>query len=70
MYYLHHHRQEDAGALITFAWRDLTNNEWYFIDPYGMYEPPACYLTKLTDPINTACVRYSISWKGSKPQYP
>jgi hypothetical protein len=55
---------------IFFARRDFTSNEWYFIDPYGIYGPPACYPAKLTDPINTACARYSISWKGGKPQYP
>ncbi|AIC15353.1 M23 family metallopeptidase [Nitrososphaera viennensis] len=55
---------------IFFARRDPSDNEWYFIDPYGIYGPPECYPKNLTDPISTPCARYSISWKGGKPQYP
>ena len=55
---------------IFFARRDPSDNEWYFIDPYGIYGPPGCYPSTLTDPITTACARYPISWKGGKPQYP
>ncbi len=52
------------------AHRDPTDNEWYFVDPYGIYAPPNCYPANLTDPITTACARYPIAWKGGKPQYP
>jgi hypothetical protein len=55
---------------IFFARRDPSDNNWYFVDPYGIYGPPECYPKNLTDTINTACARYSISWKGGKPQYP
>jgi hypothetical protein len=55
---------------IFFARRDPSNNEWYFIDPYGIYGPPSCYPAELTDSINKACARYPITWKGGKPQYP
>jgi len=55
---------------IFFCRRDLTNNEWYFIDPYGIYGPPSCYPANVTDSITTPCARYPIAWKGGKPQYP
>ena len=53
---------------IFFARRDLTNNKWYFIDPYGIYSLPKCYPSKLTDPIKTPCARYPIAWKGNRPR--
>jgi hypothetical protein len=55
---------------IFFAHRDPSDNEWYFIDPYGIYGPPTCYPTNLTDPITSHCARYPNAWKGKKPQYP
>lgn len=55
---------------IFFARRDPSNNEWYFIDPYGIYGPPSCYPATFADPINGACARYPITWKGGKTQYP
>lgn len=55
---------------IFFARRDPSNNEWYFIDPYGLYGPPSCYPASFSDPISTACARYPITWKGGKTQYP
>ena len=54
---------------VFFTRRDQTNNEWYFIDPYGIYGHPSCYPSNLTDPITTSCARYPITWKGGKPQY-
>ncbi|KOP24655.1 hypothetical protein AMR41_19960 [Hapalosiphon sp. MRB220] len=54
---------------IFFCRRDLTNNEWYFIDPYGIYGPPNCYPANVTDPITTPCARYPIAWKGGKPTF-
>ena len=54
---------------IFFARRDLTNNKWYFIDPYGIYSLPKCYPSKLTDPIKTPCSRYPIAWKGNRPRF-
>lgn len=55
---------------IFFARRDLTNNLWYFIDPYGMYAPSACYPAGMTDALPGACARYPIAWQGGQPSYP
>jgi hypothetical protein len=54
---------------IFFAARDTTNNEWYLIDPYGIYGPPDCYPATYADPIG-ACARYPVTWLGGKPQFP
>jgi hypothetical protein len=54
---------------IFFARRDPANNEWYFIDPYGIYASGGCY-PALNTPITTSCARYPIMWKGGKAQYP
>ena len=54
---------------IFFARKDPTNNEWYLIDPYGIYGPPDCYPANFSDPIS-GCARYPITWKGGKPQHP
>lgn len=53
---------------IFFARHDPTDNEWYFIDPYGVYAPDNCY-PALNRPINTPCARYPVAWKGGKAQY-
>ena len=53
---------------IFFARRDPTDNEWYFIDPYGIYSSGACY-PALNTPIQTPCARYPIAWKAGKAQY-
>jgi hypothetical protein len=53
---------------IFFARRDSTDNEWYFIDPYGIYASGSCY-PGLNTPIQTPCARYPIAWKGGKAQY-
>jgi hypothetical protein len=53
---------------IFFARRDPTNNEWYFIDPYGIYASGGCY-PALNTAINTPCARYPAAWKGGKAQY-
>jgi hypothetical protein len=55
---------------IFFARRDLTNNEWYFFDPYGMYAPSSCYPAGMTDALPAACARYPVAWQGGAPQYP
>ncbi|MEK6374782.1 MAG: M23 family metallopeptidase [Acidobacteriota bacterium] len=55
---------------IFWAHRDLTNNEWYFFDPYGIYAMPDCYPANVTDTITTSCARYPVAWKNRKPQYP
>ncbi|HLC24101.1 MAG TPA: thrombospondin type 3 repeat-containing protein [Nitrosopumilaceae archaeon] len=55
---------------IFFTKRDTKNNEWYFIDPYGIYAGRDCYPSGLTDSIDTPCSRYPVSWKIGKPQYP
>ena len=38
---------------IFFARRDPTDNEWYFIDPYGIYASGGCY-PDFNTPINPA----------------
>ena len=55
---------------IFWARRDLTDNQWYFFDPYGIYALPDCYPTGITDPLNSPCARYPIAWKDGIPQYP
>jgi hypothetical protein len=56
---------------IFFAHRDPSDNEWYFIDPYGIYGPPSCYPANLTDAIVTPCARYPIAWNvpTTQPAY-
>ena len=55
---------------IFFARRDLTDQRWYLIDPYGIYGKPECYPKGMHDAINTPCARYPVLWKGNKPQDP
>jgi len=50
--------------------RDPSNNQFYFIDPYGIYAMPNCYPAGNTDAIGGVCARYPNAWKGGKPQYP
>ncbi len=54
---------------IFFAHKDPVDKHWYFFDPYGIYSYPSCYPSGVSDPIQTACARYPIAWKGGKPQY-
>ncbi|HKD95842.1 MAG TPA: M23 family metallopeptidase [Gaiellaceae bacterium] len=54
---------------VFFARRDPTDNQWYFIDPYGIYSSGGCY-PALDTPITTPCARYPIAWKGHKAAYP
>jgi hypothetical protein len=54
---------------IFFARKDPTNDQWYFIDPYGIYAHPECYPAQGTM-VNTPCVRYTVAWKGQKTQHP
>ncbi len=51
------------------ARRDPSDNEWYFVDPYGIYSSGGCY-PGMNTPITTPCARYPILWKGGKAQYP
>lgn len=53
---------------IFFARRDPSDNEWYFIDPYGIYSSGGCY-PALDTPVTTPCARYPVAWKGGKAQY-
>jgi hypothetical protein len=55
---------------VFFCRRDLSNNQWYFFDPYGIYALPGCYPAGVTDAITGACARYPIAWKDGRPQYP
>jgi hypothetical protein len=54
---------------IFWTRRDPTNNQWYFIDPYGIYAMPTCYGSSVTGALG-ACSRYPIAWQGARPQYP
>ena len=54
---------------IFFARRDPTDNEWYFIDPYGIYSSGGCY-PGFNQAINSSCARYPVMWVGQKAQYP
>ena len=53
---------------IFFARRDPTDQEWYFIDPYGIYASGGCY-PALNTPITTPCARFPVAWKGGMAQY-
>jgi hypothetical protein len=53
---------------IFFARRDPSDNEWYFVDPYGIYASGGCY-PALNTPISTPCARYPVLWKGKKAQF-
>jgi murein DD-endopeptidase MepM/ murein hydrolase activator NlpD len=56
---------------IFFVHRDPSDGKWYFVDPYGVYSYPAGgYPSGVTDAATGPCVRYSVSWKGGRPQYP
>lgn len=56
---------------VFYCHRDTADNNWYFIDPYGVYSYPAAgYPPGITDAASGPCVRYSVAWKGGKPQYP
>jgi hypothetical protein len=53
---------------IFFCRRDPTDNEWYFVDPYGIYSSGSCY-PGVNNPITSACARYPKLWKGGKAQF-
>ncbi len=55
---------------IFHARRDPADNEWYFIDPYGIYAPGGSCYPAFNTPITTSCARYPVAWKGGKAQYP
>ncbi|HLX07034.1 MAG TPA: hypothetical protein VKY89_04150 [Thermoanaerobaculia bacterium] len=55
---------------VFFARRDPGDQRWYFIDPYGIYGPPACYPLHLADPVAGPCVRYPVAWAGGRPRLP
>ena len=55
---------------INFAKRDLVDDKWYYIDPFGIYSKNECYPAELEDPINKSCSRYQVFWKGGVAQYP
>ena len=54
---------------IVFARRDTTDNEWYIIDPYGIYGQQKCYPPYETD-ISNYCPRYPSAWIGNKASFP
>jgi hypothetical protein len=54
---------------VFYARKDPVDNQWYFIDPYGIYSSGGCY-PGFNTPINTPCARYPVMWKGHMAQYP
>ncbi|HEX5150945.1 MAG TPA: T9SS type A sorting domain-containing protein [Parafilimonas sp.] len=54
---------------IFFAYRDPTDDRWYFFDPYGIYSQPYCYPAGVNEAINGQCSRYPVAWKNGKPDY-
>lgn len=54
---------------IFFAYRDATDDRWYFFDPYGIYSMPYCYPAGVNEAINGQCARYPVAWKNGKPDY-
>jgi hypothetical protein len=63
--------QPNTHLHIFFTRRDPSDGNWYFVDPYGVYSyPSAGYPPGVTDAATGPCVRYSVAWKGGKPQYP
>jgi murein DD-endopeptidase MepM/ murein hydrolase activator NlpD len=54
---------------IFFAYRDATDDRWYFFDPYGIYNTPSCYPAGVNEAINGQCSRYPVAWKNGKPDY-
>ena len=58
---------------LFVAHRDPTNDQWYFIDPYGIYGPSECYPTRDDAEgasASTPCIRYPVAWLGGLPQLP
>ena len=54
---------------IFYAYRDPSDNRWYFFDPYGIYSYGSCYPSTVDGAINTPCARYPTAWKNGKPGY-
>jgi murein DD-endopeptidase MepM/ murein hydrolase activator NlpD len=57
---------------IFFTRKDKTNNEFYFVDPYGIYGVPSCYPNPIVGPYPSSqniCARYPILFKNGYPQY-
>ena len=64
-------RHPNTHLHVFFVRRDPTDDNWYFIDPYGVYSYPAAgYPPGVTDAAMGPCARYSVAWKGGRPQYP
>ncbi len=47
---------------IFFARRDPTDNEYYFVDPYGIYAKPPCYPDTMGGITGGPCARYPNLW--------
>ncbi len=50
------------------ARRDPTDNEYYFIDPYGIYASPPCYPSAAGGNSGGPCARYPNIW-GDGPTW-
>jgi hypothetical protein len=55
---------------VFFAHRDPGDQQWYLVDPYGIYGPPECYPRRLGDLLTGPCVRYPVAWTGRRPHPP
>ncbi len=54
---------------IFFTYKDPTDSQWYFFDPYGIYSEPYCYPVGVNEKINGQCSRYPVAWKNGNPDY-
>lgn len=54
---------------IFFARRDPIDSNWYFFDPYGIYNQRSCYPGSFNDPIQHRHAGYGIAWRNGKTQF-
>jgi hypothetical protein len=52
------------------AFKDTTDDTWYFTDPWGIYSTPDCYPAKDTDPVDLECEWFGSTFKNGRASYP
>jgi SpoVK/Ycf46/Vps4 family AAA+-type ATPase len=52
------------------AYKDPSNGQWYFTDPWGVYAAPDCYPDKDTDAVNLECEWFTSSFKKGRASHP
>ncbi len=52
------------------AYKDPSNGQWYFTDPWGVYSTPDCYPAKDTDAVNLECEWFMSSFKKGRAEHP